>query len=408
MAFSRPQWEHAGIALAMCPGDDIERRLSQVEEGRQCPGAPHALSSCTAAADGEALGAEWSSGLCQDADMLHSVVGRRRKSSEESLESKDSTFTASTADVALSDARGTKLSPAAGRTSSLLQRRGRRSSTLSVPGAKQDYREALRDEGYDVGATIGRSRVNRGFSVVVARKDGRLFAAKSTAECAGAGVLAATLRHEFDILRRLSHPGLVGAEAFVDAAAGCAMVMELCPGVCLEQLMPQGSVVCGHGRHAVLGQILGAVAYLHGQQVAHRDIHALNVMADLRAGGGDPSVKILDFGSARVGPEAFGGAGELGDLEDVNPEILPPACATVASARDLDVFAVGLLAVGMLVGRPAVTAHVFTSEAVSVPDGFLVLTSAGKRHLISMLALESRPAAQECQTALPSSDRWLA
>ncbi|CAK0804117.1 unnamed protein product [Prorocentrum cordatum] len=213
---------------------------------------------------------------------------------------------------------------------SLQSRRGCR---VALPRRREeaDCCDCFALHGYSAGCVIGRSQLNRGFSVVSVTKGGATFAAKVTDEGVGEGILRDTLKREHEILSGLDHNGIVRAVALIEATVGCGMVMEYCSGSLLESHLPAGSMLCCVGRHAVLERILDAVAYLHGQQVAHRDLHAENVMVDLpavrRAGAppAAPGVKIIDFGSARL--VAAEGGDQASQLDsDISPGIKPPEC----------------------------------------------------------------------------------
>jgi hypothetical protein len=285
---------------------------------------------------------------------------------------------------------------------------------LRMPGPVQGWREVLCARGYSVGGMIGLSRANRGFGVVLVSKGGQSFAAKGTNEGIQDGILSTTLQREYRVLRRLCHPGVVRAEALIDAARGCAIVMQYCPGKQLASLLPRHSGLPGEGRHGVLAGVLDAVSYLHAQQVAHRDLHGHNVMVDCEEpGAGSPvevkAVRIVDFGSAQ--DTAVEGHGGVSELEDLAKEILPPEAALgPACPFGCDVFATGLLAAGLCAGREIVTRDA-TSEGVLVDtEYFLKLSATGQAHLRGMLAPlpEDRPAAHECYESLPPVAAWMA
>jgi serine/threonine protein kinase len=99
----------------------------------------------------------------------------------------------------------------------------------------------------------------------------------------------AILRHEHDCLRALEHTHIVAAHALVDTASRTALVTEWLGG---------GDLVSVAGfapRHwlASLGELVGAIAHLHGRGLVHRDIKARNVMLDARGGA-----RLIDFASA--------------------------------------------------------------------------------------------------------------
>ncbi|CAK0897962.1 unnamed protein product [Prorocentrum cordatum] len=301
---------------------------------------------------------------------------------------------------------GTRSFPMSG---ALARRRGFVGSgiQLRMPGLVQGWREVLCARGYRVDGVIGRSRANRGFSVVLLNKRGQSFAAKGTDEAIQDGILNTTLHREYRVLRRLCHPGVVRAESLIDVASGCAIVMEYCPGRQLASLLPRHSGLSERGRYSVLEGVLDAVSYLHAQWVAHRDLHGHNVMVDCGEPGAGSSVdveavRIVDFGSAQdVAVEVHGGVGEL---EDLTQEILPPEVALgLACPFGCDVFATGLLAAGLCAGQVVVTKDVANEGLLVGAGDFLKLGTAGQAHLRSMLdpLPDDRLTARESYEQLP-------
>ncbi|CAK0893056.1 unnamed protein product [Prorocentrum cordatum] len=301
---------------------------------------------------------------------------------------------------------GTRSFPTRG---ALARRRGFVGSgiQLRMPGPVQGWREVLCARGYRVDGVIGRSRANRGFSVVLVRKGGQSFAAKGTNEAIQDGILNTTLQREYRVLRRLCHPGVVRAESLIHTARGRAIVMEYCPGRELASLLPRHSRLSEKGRYSVLEGVLDAVSYLHAQWVAHRDLHGHNVMVDCGEPGAGSSVdaqgvRIVDFGSAQdMAVEAHGGVSELADLTS---EILPPEVSLgLACPFGCDVFAAGLLAASLCAGQVVVTKDVANEGLLEGAGDFLRLSTAGQAHLRSMLAPQpdDRPAARESYERLP-------
>ncbi|CAE8618579.1 unnamed protein product [Polarella glacialis] len=299
----------------------------------------------------------------------------------------------------------------------------------------KDYRQALLAKGFTFNGLIGRSS-NHSFVVHSATLGNDLFAVKSTAEGRTEGILAASLRKEYSTLMAVRHKHIVVAFQLQDDEKwiGCAIVMELCPGLCLGPLMPWDSQLAISGRHAVLHQILSAVVYLHDRGIAHCDLHGQNVMVDLQEPvhvfGLSPdlpseclvNVKLIDFGSASsLSNDAKSGFGEqninawLNVLRDnFNESILPPPTMAhgVGFSQPCDVFAVGLLAAGLLAGKPRRTKDVYFRNVLQLPHiplNDLSLTANGASFFSRLLSADpiQRPSARQAYDSLPEGSNWL-
>jgi serine/threonine-protein kinase len=154
---------------------------------------------------------------------------------------------------------------------------------------------------FESGESVGRWRVERPI------KAGRLFEVWAARDAAGLRAAVKTprplernddsaraiLRHEHDCLRALEHAHVVSVHELVDTASRTALVTEWLDG---------GDLVSVAGfapRHwlASLGELVEAVAQLHGHGFVHRDIKARNVMLDARG-----RARLIDFASAaRIG-----------------------------------------------------------------------------------------------------------
>jgi len=108
------------------------------------------------------------------------------------------------------------------------------------------------------------------------------------------------LDSEVEMHASLDHPHIVRIyETFAEASQLC-IVMELCNGGELFSAVDKKEGVCSEreARH-VFRQIMGAVCYLHGQRVAHRDVKLENFL--IKESGvflSQCTIKLIDFGLA--------------------------------------------------------------------------------------------------------------
>lgn len=118
----------------------------------------------------------------------------------------------------------------------------------------------------------------------------------------------ARLRREVDIMQKLKHPNIVQFFEGYETDDSVLMVMELCPGKELFDVILERNSFAEKDAKPVFSQICSAVYYLHCLNIIHRDIKPENVLVLNRPGpDGNLMVKLLDFGlskNAGTGSEA--------------------------------------------------------------------------------------------------------
>jgi len=158
---------------------------------------------------------------------------------------------------------------------------------------------------------------------------------------------------------KVSHPGIARVFEAQRAEDGTPyLVMELLQGYPLSARMNRGRMPVEQAAPVVHG-ILMALGAAHAAGIVHRDLKPDNVFL-VQAGAPELTVKVLDFGIARV-VDAAGGLGRktrtgmvLGTPGYMSPE-------QVKNSKDADhrsdLWAVGLLFYEMLTGVPAFQAE---------------------------------------------------
>jgi serine/threonine-protein kinase len=155
--------------------------------------------------------------------------------------------------------------------------------------------------------------------------------------------MAQLAARERRVLASLSHPNIT---AFVDAgtANGRAwLAMEYVDG---EPLLAYcaAHALGARARVALFDQVCAAVAHAHAQLIVHRDLKPSNVLV-----AGDGTVKLLDFGIARVldASDEQAPATRVFTPEYAAPEQLRGERATTTT----DIYALGLLLYELVSGR---------------------------------------------------------
>lgn len=103
----------------------------------------------------------------------------------------------------------------------------------------------------------------------------------------------ASLKVEAEVMRSLSHPGIVACIGIVDDEADFCLVMELCSMGSLDGLIKARNDLSLKIRVDLALDIANAMSYLHRLNVIHRDLKPGNIVLD-----DNIRPKITDFGLA--------------------------------------------------------------------------------------------------------------
>ena len=168
---------------------------------------------------------------------------------------------------------------------------------------------------------------------------------------------------------RLSHPNIVTAYDFGAVGAnGAFLVMELVRGQTLRTELRRRGCIPPALTAQWFDQICAAVAAAHAQGVVHLDLKPENVLITTARHGAD-LVKVVDFGLAKLTAGSDQEASSLtqpgmimGTLSYMAPEQLTAGEADERS----DVFAIGVMIVEALLGRPPFAGRTQTELLLSI------------------------------------------
>jgi len=161
-----------------------------------------------------------------------------------------------------------------------------------------------------------------------------------------------TLQNEIDILSKIDHEGVVKMYHIFDAEETLFIVMELMEGGELYDEIIKRNLFSEKEASLILKQIVEALAYLHSQNVVHRDLKLENLLLKEKPTANQAlHVKITDFGLSKV----YQGCQmhtACGTPFYVAPEILLAADDDEAGyGSAIDMWAVGVLLYILLSGR---------------------------------------------------------
>jgi serine/threonine protein kinase len=226
---------------------------------------------------------------------------------------------------------------------------------------------------------------------------------------------------EAQVVARLSHPNIVTVHDFGKLDDGALfIVMEHLQGVSLQ------TAIRAHGRMPwptsvrIIRDVTAAVAAAHRAGIVHRDLKPENIML-VDAEGRRDFVKVLDFGVAKQSDGLEGAATNLTGSGMIvgTPGYMPPEvlfAGTPADARG-DLYAIGLIWLEMLLGRPVYAggtpASVLVRQATEAPPRLDVsIPDAGvpaevQRILYQLLEKDPKDRTRDASTLLAELDQAL-
>ena len=262
---------------------------------------------------------------------------------------------ARTAQMSLSSS-GDAAEPPAGPPPDAGGRADRGSGGAATPSSA---RSAAFLERYATGEELGRGAFSTVYRVTK-RSSGESFAAKvidlRPLRLRQAFQIA-RLRREYEIMRRLRNPHIVGLEEVFESADELIIVMEFCPGIELfDAIISQKSIPEAPAKY-IFYQVLLGLDYLHRKNILHRDVKPENVLLCTKSPNqAYPIVKLLDFGLSKVIGDTEGGSEArtfVGTPCYVAPEVEANAhgAEKLSYGTAVDLWSSGALLYVMLVAR---------------------------------------------------------
>jgi calcium/calmodulin-dependent protein kinase I len=157
---------------------------------------------------------------------------------------------------------------------------------------------------------------------------------------------AAALEVEVAILQKVHHPHIVQLRQIFDCPKHVYMVMELMTGGELFDRIVEKEKYTEEEARVTVQKIAGAIEYCHNMGIVHRDLKPENLLYSDPTD--DASIKIADFGLAKILKEDDMMATQCGTPGYVAPEILEGHPYT----DKVDIWSLGVITYILLCGFP--------------------------------------------------------
>jgi|GEM_PF-7044898 len=179
------------------------------------------------------------------------------------------------------------------------------------------------------------------------------------------------LKHEGQMMARLRHPNVIHFFGACIEQGHYALVMEyMDKGSLYKLLQDEGESLLWQRRTSIAYGVGNGLAYLHSQNVLHRDLKSLNVLMSR-----DYQPKIGDFGLSKIKQEtsrATSKGGAIGTLAWMAPELLK---AGQKYQKSCDIYSLAIILWEIVSGKaPGVD--------VDMPRLILGMAAQGRREVI--------------------------
>ncbi|CAL8094867.1 unnamed protein product [Calicophoron daubneyi] len=159
-----------------------------------------------------------------------------------------------------------------------------------------------------------------------------------------------SLNNEIEVLRRLKHPNIVQLLEVLEDDDCYYLVMELVTGGELFDRIVQKGSYTEKDASSLIRQVLLATEYMHSQGVVHRDLKPENLLYYSPAE--DSKIMVSDFGLSKIEDSDTVMATACGTPGYVAPEVLCAQDGNSGYGKEVDCWAIGVIAYILLCGYP--------------------------------------------------------
>ena len=268
----------------------------------------------------------------------------------------------------------------------LVSRRYRIDSVIGTGGMAVVYRAIDEDLGRPVALKVFRANVVDAASVSRQAEEIRLIA---------------SLDHPALVTLYDAVPGIEG-----DEHATGVLVMQLVEGRDLRYRIAGSGAIAAQAVAEIGADVAGALAYVHGRGVIHRDVSPANVLLPDAREPGSPVARLADFGIARLIDSA--GLTQTGTVIGTATYLSPEQAEGKPLGPTTDIYSLGLTLLEALTGDRAFPGTAIESATARLSSDPLIPASLGAGWGTLLTAMTSRdPATRPSATEVAAELRVL-
>ncbi|PIC15488.1 hypothetical protein B9Z55_022442 [Caenorhabditis nigoni] len=219
-----------------------------------------------------------------------------------------------------------------------------------------DRSESAKPNDFRLIKVVGRGGYGK---VILARKnvDNKIYALKVINKPRNESNLQAAI-DEIKVFKHVNSPFICQMFDYFEANRKIYFVLEFLPGGDLFTLMAKKETFDEDETRFYLAQIVIGLEYLHNSDIIYRDLKAENVLIDKHG-----NLKLTDFGLAKFNfPIGSKTQTRCGTAECQAPEMIKGR----PYGHEIDIWAIGILAVYMLTGAPPFTGETKKEVRLSI------------------------------------------
>jgi len=248
--------------------------------------------------------------------------------------------------------------------------------------------ERLLEDDYIIEPKVVGSGMSGPVQLATCKADNKKCAVKSFKKTGLSTRKRNELKSEVEIYLGLDHPHIARLERVYETAEEAHLVMEYMAGGELYDRLSERKQYTEEDAADTTHQMLLAVAYLHGHQIAHRDLKLENFLYEAK---NTNHLKLIDFGFAKFWDRSATMSQACGSVHYVAPEVLAHSYTEKA-----DLWSLGVIVYMLVTGSPPF--HGSDSEV-------LKKIKAGTPHWSSRFKKLTLPAQQFVQALLVVSPK---